>query len=275
MKLKKKLQVLVENYNESSPIRRAYIERVLLSLSKKSTQKNVSDLFNLDLEKLINEWEFIESGDSVRKVNKEQCQLCSHPETVYQYKITNKETKEFIWTGSSCILNFSINVIDEMGKELTSTTLREKFFRDKVLEIKENERISKIHSLIKDLNEGLPHGQQFVMNQQMSEYGTVSLKQFQFIAVMYKRKYKCLISSEWITLFKINFRKTANVSTLQGLEDWQLAQIFPLVNSQVLRKYVSVQNQYKCYKYIEKTKDRILMDKFVRAFNYYPTEMRD
>jgi hypothetical protein len=225
---------MINNYNSYSASKKAYIKRVLSSLREKSSERK-------DLVVMVNEWSFENKDENIREVDYIQCELCGQPENVYQFKIINKVTNEYIWTGSVCIENFSIPVYNK-GKRLTNEDDINKIFKQNVKEIKEQKRLELIKAFIDNLNKPstiiyldrpVRYFKPYTMTKTNTEDGVYTLAQLKLIAAKYSDKYDNFITDDYISLFKVNMRLDKNKETLRELKPYQWAQFYS-----VLGKYM-------------------------------------
>jgi len=213
-----RLIFMIENYNNFSGARQAYIKRVILSLRPLSFEKKNTKV-------MIDEWYFQNLSENVREVNYLNCELCGQPENVYQFRIVNKITNNYIWTGSVCIENFSIPVYNKTGKLVTSEKEINDIFKDNKKDIKEQKRLVLIESLINDINKS---GKNFTMTDENREKGVYTLKQLKFISLLYKEVYDNFIPEDYISLFKVNMRLKRNTTELLNLKPFHWAQFYPI-----------------------------------------------
>jgi hypothetical protein len=81
-----------------------YPQRVADNILPLSISKSLTDAFK--------EWYFTERSEDHEEAI-ENCELCNHEQLRYQFEIQNKNTKECLWVGSSCILKFKVAVFDD------------------------------------------------------------------------------------------------------------------------------------------------------------------
>lgn len=69
------------------------------------------------LPEAFKEWYFTDRiEDHIRA--EEDCELCDHEKLRYHFEIENRNTQKRLWVGSSCILKFQLQVLDDNGMEL-------------------------------------------------------------------------------------------------------------------------------------------------------------
>lgn len=69
-----------------------------------------------DFETALKEWKYAGNTRSTGELN---CELCGKKHLHYQFQISNEQTENTLWVGSSCINKFDIYVADEKGVEVT------------------------------------------------------------------------------------------------------------------------------------------------------------
>jgi hypothetical protein len=244
-----KLQKLIRGYHSFSHARKAYIRRVLVSLRDKSKERE-------DAIKMVDEWSFTNSIENVREVEYgfSKCQLCNHPENVYQYRIRNSETNQTIWTGSVCITNFAIPVYKDNGERVTSDEEIDEIFKENVKEIKEQRRLELISALIDDINTNAE--KPYTPTDDNKDKGVYTLKQMKLISVMYNKANGNFISDDYISLFKVNMRLKRNKEELQELAPYQWVQFEPILgkymfdekhgfNKDMMKRALGIIEKYK------------------------------
>lgn len=257
------IEMLIENINSQSERKKTYLRRIITSLRRKSSDKykHIGALSTNDMViEMLKEWIFIHSSSNIREVNGLNCELCNHPDTIYQYRIKNTKTDEAIWTGSSCILNFSIDVSVD-GKILDKDKDKEAYFRGQVADIKDTKRKSAILDLIQSINVNLPENEiSFVPTEKNVSTGVYSMKQILLITRLYHIAFDEFIPTESIELFKISFRIKKNKEAFEELEYWQICQLFPIVSKSILQKeeYFPKEKRRKCYIYLGKNSPFLL-----------------
>lgn len=79
------------------------------------------------LPEAFEEWSFTERTVD-HKASVETCQLCEHEQLRYHFEIRNALTKQTLWVGSQCILQFDLSVF-EAGRRLSPAETKKKLNR--------------------------------------------------------------------------------------------------------------------------------------------------
>ncbi len=87
----------------------SYPQRVADNILPISIATNLPEAFK--------EWYFTDNMKD-HLVAKEDCELCDHEKLRYHFQIENRNTRKRLWVGSSCIIKFQVQVLDDTGKVL-------------------------------------------------------------------------------------------------------------------------------------------------------------
>lgn len=141
------------------------------------------------------------------------CELCTYSGIRHKFEIENKYTKTHIWVGSECITKFV--PIYSGDVEVTCETEKAELVAQITAGLKRDARQERAFSLLSALaaNDEAFDKPSWKKNWKLG----YSVKQMQMIAVAARKRRLPFNSAD----FRINTRKSSNVSQLSELEAWQ------------------------------------------------------
>ena len=199
-----------------------WIENVSNKLKELSENKH-------DFKKAIAEWFYYGEVNDLEQ-DREDCELCGHPEIRYQFEIKNNLTENSLQIGSECIKKFNLTSIDNDGFWLNPNQTKIKVDKDKRTLIRQSKESRTIRLLAKLSALDDEFNLSETLNYYTLDRECFSPKYLKFIFWRFK-KVGVPVDKK---LFKVSLRRNREKEQIREMEAWELKIIKPSFTKQQL-----------------------------------------